>query len=114
MPAGVSKSFALQLNTGTPTLALSTTTLSFGNVNVGQTATLPVDLTSTGTAPVTISAISIAGSLFTASGVTAPLTLNPGQSATLNIQFSAPHVSSFTGILTITSNSSTNPVQSSI
>ncbi len=104
-----SESFALQLNTGTSTLALSTSTLSFGNVNVGQTATLPVTLSSTGTAPVTISGISIVGALFTASGVTTPLTLNPGQSATLNIQFSAPHVSSFTGTLTITSNSSANP-----
>jgi hypothetical protein len=106
---GVSESFPLQLNTGTPTLALSTTTLTFGNVNVGQTSTLPVTLSSTGTAPVTISGISIVGALFTASGVATPLTLNAGQTATLNIQFSAPHVSTFTGTLTITSNSSANP-----
>ena len=105
----VSKTFPVQLNAATPTLGLSTTTISYGNVTVGQTASQPVILTSTGTAPVTISGISIAGSLFTASGVTAPLTLNPGQSATLTMTFTSPHVSSFTGVLTITSNSSTNP-----
>ncbi len=94
---------------GTPTLGLSTTTISYGNVTVGQTASRPVVLTSTGTAPVTISGISIVGSLFTGAGVTAPLTLNPGQSATLTMTFTSPHVSTYTGVLTINSNSSTNP-----
>ena len=106
---GVSKVFALQLNACTPTLSLSTTSINYGNVTVGQTSSQPVVLTSTGTAPVTISGISVAGSLFTASGVTAPLTLSPGQKATLTMTFTSPHVSSFTGTLSITSNSSTNP-----
>jgi Abnormal spindle-like microcephaly-assoc'd, ASPM-SPD-2-Hydin len=106
---GISKTFALQLNASTPSLGISATSISFGNVYVGQSPTLPVVLTSTGTAPVTISGISIAGSLFTAPGVTPPITLAPGQAVTLNIQFFADHVSSFTGILTISSNSPTKP-----
>ena len=73
---------------------------------MGQTAKQSVTLTSSGTAPVTISAVSIVGSLFTASGVAAPLTLNPGQTATLNLQFHSDHVTSFTGTLTVSSNSS--------
>ena len=105
----VSKTFSVQLNAATPTLGLSTTSISYGNVTVGQTVSQPVVLTSTGTAPVTISSISVAGSLFTASGVIAPVTINPGQSVTLTMKFYSDHVSSFTGILTITSNSSTNP-----
>ena len=104
---GVSQSFNLQLNAATPTLAASSTNVSFGNVNVGQNASRVVTLSSTGTAPVIISGISIVGSLFTSSGLTPPLTLNPGQTATLNLQFTSPHVSSFTGVLTIASNSST-------
>ena len=103
---GATKTFALQLNAGTPTLSANSTNVSFGNVTVGQTAKQSVTLTSTGTAPVTISSISVSGSLFTASGVTAPVTLNPGQKTTLNLQFNANHASSFTGILTIASNSS--------
>ncbi len=96
----------LQLNPATPTLRDSASTINFGNVSVGQTATQSVMLSSAGTVPVTISGISIAGSLFTAPGFSAPLTLNPGQQATLTLQFSAPHVSTYTGVLTITSNSS--------
>ncbi|MFZ0745995.1 MAG: choice-of-anchor D domain-containing protein, partial [Terracidiphilus sp.] len=106
---GVAKSFALQLNADAPALSLSTTNISFGNVPVGRTATLPVVLTSTGTAPLTIMGISVAGSLFTASGITPSVTLNPGQAATLNIQFNADQASSFSGKLTISSNSATNP-----
>jgi hypothetical protein len=93
----------------TPQIAISAASISFGNVYVGQSPTLPVVLTSTGTAPVTISGVSIAGSLFTAPGVTTPITLAPGQSVTLSIQFFAHHVSFFTGIMTVSSNSSVNP-----
>ena len=103
---GATKTFALQLNAGTPTLSASSTSISFGSVIVGQTAKQSVTLTSTGTGAVTISSISVAGSLFTASGIITPVTLNPGQQTTLNLQFDASHVSSFTGILTIGSNSS--------
>ncbi len=103
---GATKTFALQLDPGTPTLSASSTRISFGNVTVGQTAKQSVTLTATGTAAVTISSISVAGSLFTASGITAPVTLTPGQKTTLNLQFNANSVSSFTGILTIASNSS--------
>ena len=95
---GATKSFALQLNAGTPTLSASTSVISFGNVTVGQAAKQSVTLTSTGTGAVTISSISVAGSLFTASGIVAPVTLSPGQKTTLNLQFNADHVSSFTGI----------------
>jgi hypothetical protein len=102
---GATRSFGIQLNASTPSLALSSTTVSFGGVNVGQTATSTVTLSSSGNAPLTISSISVAGSLFKATGVTAPLTLNPGQTAALTLQFLADHVSSFSGIVTISSNS---------
>jgi Abnormal spindle-like microcephaly-assoc'd, ASPM-SPD-2-Hydin/Protein of unknown function (DUF1573) len=98
-------SFA-QTSPATPALGVSSTSVNFGDITVGQTVKKTVTLTSTGTAPVTISGISVAGSLFTASGVTAPLTLNPGQTATLTLSFYSPHVSSFTGIVTVASNSS--------
>ncbi|HUN86508.1 MAG TPA: choice-of-anchor D domain-containing protein [Terracidiphilus sp.] len=104
---GVTKDFALQLGATTPTLSASTTNVSFGNVTVGQTGTQSLTLTSTGNGPVSISAISIAGSLFSASGLTVPATLNPGQSATLTLHMLAQSASNFTGVLTIYSNSST-------
>ncbi len=105
------QSFAIQLNASTPTLTVSTTTIAFGSVVVGQTGTQSLTLSSTGTAPVTISSISVAGSLFNATGVTLPFMLNPGQTARLTATFS-PQIAqpyNYTGVLTIGSNSSTNP-----
>lgn len=91
-----------------PQLTVSANSLSFGNVSVNSTATLPLTLTSTGTAPVTVSAASLKGTGFSASGVTFPVTLNPNQSVTLNVQFQPEAAGAATGQLTITSNSTTN------
>ena len=102
----IAATVGLQLNASTPTLGVNTTSVNFGNVQTGQSATQTITLSSTGTAPVTISSLSVAGSLFTAVGITVPATLNPGQLATVTLQFTSPHVSSFTGVLTIASNSS--------
>jgi len=101
---GGSRSFAIQLNAYTASMTLSSTSVAFGSVAVGQTATRTVTLTSSGNAPLTISSISVAGSLFQATGLVTPLTLSPGQSAALTLQFYSDHTSSFTGIVTITSN----------
>src|SRR6201986_1029140 len=87
-------------------LSVSDNTINFGNIVVGQTVSQSLTLSSTGNSPVTISGISVAGSLFSATGITTPTTLNPGQTATLNLGFTSPHVSTFTGVVTITSNSS--------
>lgn len=105
----VSRTFALQLNAAVPSLSISATSLAFGSVLVNTTAApQPVTLTSTGTAPVTISAAAVTGAGFAASGGTFPMTLNPGQQAKLYIQFNPLAVGAATGQLSITSNSSTN------
>ncbi len=83
----VSKSFALQLNAAVPTLTISPASLAFGNVTVNTPTTLPVTLTSTGTAPVTVNSAALTGTGYTMSGATFPVTLNPTQSVTLNVQF---------------------------
>jgi hypothetical protein len=90
-----------------PQLTVSTTSLSFGNVTVNSNATLPLTLTSSGTAPVTINAATLSGSGFTDSGASFPLTLNPSQSVTLQVKFSPTSAGTASGQLTITSNSST-------
>ena len=70
-----------------PQLTVSAASLTFGNVTVDTASTQPVTLTSTGTAPVTISSAALTGTGFTISGATLPVTLNPNQSVTLNVQF---------------------------
>jgi hypothetical protein len=53
-----------------------------------------------------MSGAAVTGSGFTVSGVTFPLTLNPGQTATLAVQFNPTVVGAATGQLTLSSNSS--------
>jgi hypothetical protein len=105
---GVSKTFALQLNAAVPTLTISPLSLAFGNVTVSTPSALPVMLTSTGTAPVTINSASLSGTGFTMSGATFPVTLNPTLAITLDVQFDPATAGAVTGQLTIQSNSSTN------
>jgi Abnormal spindle-like microcephaly-assoc'd, ASPM-SPD-2-Hydin len=91
----------------TPQLMVSTNSLSFGNVAVNSTATLPVTLTSSGTAPLTINAATVNGMGFADPGATLPTTLSPNQSVTLQVKFSPTAAGAATGQLTVTSNSST-------
>jgi hypothetical protein len=103
----VTETFALQLGTGTPTLSVNATTIAFGSVGLSSPATQSLTLSSTGTASVTVSAATVTGTGFTVSGATFPLTLNPGQTATLSISFDPTAAGAVSGSLTLTSNSST-------
>ena len=89
-----------------PVLTLGTTNVSFGNVDLNTTATQSVTLTSSGTSALTISAGSVTGAGFSISGLNFPVTLNPGQSATLYIGFDPAVTGTATGAVTLTSNSS--------
>jgi hypothetical protein len=96
----------------TPQLLVSATSLSFGNVAVGSTGTQTLTLTSSGTAPVTVSAVTLAGAEFSDSGATFPMTLNPTQAVTFNVQFDPTTAGAASGKITITSNSNTgSPAQ---
>jgi hypothetical protein len=106
---GVSKNFTLQLNAAVPQLTIEPTSLSFGKVTMDTASTLPVTLVSTGTAPVKVNSGTLAGTGFTMSGVTFPVTLDPGLAVRVEVRF-IPIVTQFaTGQLTIQSTSLTNP-----
>ena len=100
---------ASSTSTQTPTLTVNATSISFGTVTVNTQSTQTVTLTSSGTAPVTVSSAAVTGNGFSMSGSSFPVTLNPGQSLNLNLQFAPTVAGSATGGLTITSNSSSNP-----
>jgi hypothetical protein len=103
-----SSTFSLQLApAGVGTLAVNAGSISFGNVALNEAATQSVTLTSSGTSAVTINSATVTGSGFIQSGVTFPITLNPGQTATLNVQFDPTATGAATGALTFMSNSST-------
>jgi hypothetical protein len=96
----------LNLAAQSPGLALGSASVSFGGVVLNSTATQSVTLTSSGTAPLTISAVSVTGTGFSMSGASFPLTLNSGQTATLDLEFDPTTTGAATGSVTLTSNAS--------
>ncbi len=67
-------------------LAVSPASLSFGTVTVGQTKSLPATLTAGGSS-ITVTAASMTTSEFKVSGLSLPLTLAAGQSASFTVIF---------------------------
>jgi hypothetical protein len=95
------------VTTTTPTLSLSTTALSFGSVVEGTSTKQTLTLSSTGTAAVTIFSVSVVATDFTVVAGTFPISLNPGASTTVTVQFGPKTTGTLTGQLAISSNSST-------
>jgi hypothetical protein len=91
-------------------LVPSTTSVPFGNVAVGTTATQQVTLTSSGNASLDISSVSLAGSGYTFSGVAAHTVLAPDQSAILKIDFDPKSAGNASGTVTISSNAPNSPL----
>src|SRR5581483_9469353 len=99
---GTSQTFNLQVQPANPSLAVSSSSVTFGNVVLNTPSTQVVTLTSNGAQAVTISSASIAGAGFSISGATFPLTLNPAQTANLTVQFDPTATGAATGQLTLT------------
>ena len=94
---------------GTRVISASATTESFGNVNVGSSATADVNLTDTGNSSVTISGVSYSGAGVSGSGG-ANVTLNPGQSTPVTVEFAPTKAGSVAGSVVIASNATDSPL----
>ena len=81
---------------------------NFANVPVGSRQTQSAILTNSGGSSLTVSQATLTGSSFTLSGLTSPLTLAAGQSATLSVVFAPQVAGSVSGNVVFTSNAS-NP-----
>jgi Concanavalin A-like lectin/glucanases superfamily/Abnormal spindle-like microcephaly-assoc'd, ASPM-SPD-2-Hydin/Immunoglobulin domain len=90
-------------------LTANPTTLSFGNVNLGSSSTLPVTLTNTGNSAVTIASVTVTGTEFSTSGLTPPVTLTTGQSAPLNVVFAPTTSGGVSGSIAVVSNATNSP-----
>ena len=90
------------------TLTANPTSLTFTNVPVGQSSTQTETVTNTGGSSAQISQVAASGTGFSVSGITMPVTLTPGQSASFSVSFAPQSAGSFSGIVSITSNAS-NP-----
>jgi hypothetical protein len=91
------------------TIEISPSSISFGNLAVGQSATKTVTLTNSGTDTLTVSGISVAGTGFTASGPHLPISLSAGQSASISAIFKPTAGSADTGTITVTSSADGSP-----
>ena len=89
-------------------LGSNPTSFSFGSVSVGGKQTLSETVTNTGSSSVTVSSVGISGSGFSLSGITAPMSLGAGQSATFSVSFAPQSAGAVSGNLTIGSTAS-NP-----
>ncbi len=95
------------------TLAVSPTSLSFGNVVVGSSSALSGSLTANG-ADVTVSSASLDNSEFVLSGISLPATISSGQSATFTVTFT-PQASGVTSAsLSFTTSASNSPTVQSL
>lgn len=92
--------------------AVSPTILFFGNVNVGSTVTQTITMSNPGTANTVVSAATVSGSGLTIVSPAFPLTLAPGASQAVVIQFAPQNTGSVTGVITFTSNAASSPVVS--
>ena len=91
--------------TASPQLTISSGSLSFGNVTVSSATRQSLTLTSTGASPVTVNSVAITGDGFSVIGGSFPITLNPSQSMSLQVQFSPAATGTVGGQMTISSNS---------
>jgi hypothetical protein len=98
----------------TQTLSANPASLSFGNVLVGTGSALPLVVTNTGTGSVVISQIIVTGAGFSMSTLAMPLTLPPGQAASLAVHFSLAAAGRSAGTVSILSNASNSPLNVSV
>jgi hypothetical protein len=90
------------------TLSPSPSSLTFTNVQVGQTQNLTENVQNTGGQNVTISQVKASGTGFSVSGITTPITLTPGQSTSFSVTFAPTSAASASGNVTVTSDAA-NP-----
>lgn len=103
---GASATFTLQLGASGAMLKVNATSVAFGNVGLNSPSTQSVILSAVGTQAVTVSAISVTGVGFSLASISLPLTLNPGQTATLSVLFLPTALGSSAGQMTISSSAS--------
>jgi hypothetical protein len=90
------------------TLAAIPVSLTFTDVQVGKKQSQSATVQNTGGASATISQIAASGTGFSVSGISTPLTLSAGQTASFSVTFAPQSAGNFTGNIAISSSAS-NP-----
>ena len=90
-------------------LTVTPSSVSFGSVAVGSPNSQTIQVTNSGTGLLTISQVSAAGTGYSTSALTLPLSLNPSQSGTFNVEFAPASAGSASGSVSIVSNAPNSP-----
>jgi hypothetical protein len=96
---------------GTGTLSAAATSLSFGNVAVGNNKIQSVTITNMGTAAINLSETSTTGAGYTVAGGNSSITIPAGQSGTLQIQLAPASAGVINGSLSIESDAANSPLK---
>lgn len=92
------------------TLSVSPSTVPFGSVAIGSSATGQITLTNSSASPVSVTNIALSGGSFTMDGLgTLPATIAANSTAQLNVQFSPTVDGSASGQVVITNNTVATP-----
>ena len=90
-------------------ISLTPSSANFGSVTVGATNSQTIQIANTGNAVLTITQANVTGTGFSTTGLTLPLSINPGLSSTFNAQYQAAAAGAASGSITIVSNAATSP-----
>ena len=95
--------------TAAAAISLTPSSASFGSVGVGSMNSQTIQIANTGNSVLTITQASVTGTGFSITGLTPPLSINPGQTSTFNAQYQPTAVGASSGSITIVSNAGTSP-----
>jgi len=107
--SATSNAATLTVNATTYLLNPSTTSLSFGNVNVGGSSSQNVTFTNSGNSNVAILSVSIAAPGYNVSGLATGQVIAPAQTATLSVTFTPSSSGSLPGTVLVASNATNSP-----
>jgi hypothetical protein len=93
-----------------PQISVIPSSVSFGNVSVGVSNTQTITIRNPGTATLSVTQASLAGTGFTSSGLTLPLSVPPGGSSVFTVGFAPASASNFSGSVALISNTPNSPL----
>ena len=106
---GVAPTSSSEPNGGS-SLATSSVTLSFGDVQKGKSSSLSETVTNTGRSPLTISQANISGTDFSVSAPILPTAVSPNESVTFTVSFAPTATGSVSGTLAVVSTANNSPL----
>jgi hypothetical protein len=90
-------------------IGLTPSSTNFGSVPVGTTNSQTIQIGNAGNGVLTITQASVTGSGFSTTGLTLPLSINPGLSSTFNAQYQPSAAGAASGSISFVSNAATSP-----